>query len=722
MASSALRKLFRPATIVARHLWLGVSTTALALGWTLSNLRQGTLIMIQALSRSPGMAMRTVWTAVTVVADVSRQGMWAIKRRKGVSEVSDFNLTHERLLSLVVTGVFLFLVVAIPVRLLWPSPPEPTVEVVHWSTGHLTRDGLLPEMAKQFNDEGHTIGSGTRIVVEVYNVPSELRGKYLSELLRFGTRRDLNKETNGYVVKNIPDPTIVTPSSAHWLVTLNYEVGRPVVDIESAESIVRPVIGIVTYREMANCLGWPEKEIGFADIIALRNDPQGWASYPCAKGEWGQRPLLAFTDPTTSSTGRSLHLALYSIAAGKSPQDLTVDDVKDPKVVAYVKEFQGLIDHYLIGTTVLNTKIYQGPRYGHFFIMPEDNLIHLYEGTEKSYLNGIKATAPPIEKNSMVMIYPKEGSMPRNNCACIVDADWVSQEQVEASQQWVDFIRRDEQQRAFMAAGFRPGTDLDLSYVGSKINSQFGLNPDEPKVVLNPSLTRPEVAAAIDDSREQVKRPGIVTFVVDTSGSMFGGKIKQAKDGLVLALGAMASNNQVGLVTFDYTINTTIPVGPLAENRFAIGDAVQAMRAIGETALYEAIKAGIEMTDAAPGDKNPIRGVVVLTDGQANRCKTRLDDLIEMTSSYEHPITEFRGCEAEQWAIDADGRRVDKRQIIGAKLAIETQHTIQIFYIGIGGDADMDIGRMLAEATGAEFQGVDEKDLANVLEEFSKYF
>ena len=34
----------------------------------------------------------------------------------------------------------------------------------------------------------------------------------------------------------------------------------------------------------------------------------------------------------------------------------------------------------------------------------------------------------------------------------------------------------------------------------------------------------------------------------------------------------------------------------------------------------------------------------------------------------------------------------------------------------------MDVGRILAEATGAEFQGVTEDDLANVLEEFSKYF
>ena len=130
------------------------------------------------------------------------------------------------------------------------------------------------------------------------------------------------------------------------------------------------MIGIVTYEEMAKCLGWPEKTLGFADIIELRADPRGWEKYECAKPSWGKTPLLAFTDPTTSSTGRSLHLALYSFAAGKRPDQLTIADVNNSQVIAYVKEFQGLIDHYLIGTTVLNAKIYQGPRYGHFFIMP----------------------------------------------------------------------------------------------------------------------------------------------------------------------------------------------------------------------------------------------------------------------------------------------------------------------------------------------------------------
>lgn len=310
----------------------------------------------------------------------------------------------------------------------------------------------------------------------------------------------------------------------------------------------------------------------------------------------------------------------------------------------------------------MNTKVHQGPRYGHFFIMPEDNLIHLYEWTERAYVNGKKVTPDPIEPGSMVMIYPKEGSMPRNNCACVVQADWVADEQVEAAQVWIDFIREDEQQRSFMSAGFRPGTGLSLTDPASKINGKYALYPNKPTKILNPSLIDPTVAAAIDGSLEFVKRPGIVTFVVDTSGSMMGGKIDQARDGLIRALDNMARNNQVGLVTFNDTIDTTIPVAPLAENRFAMADAAHEMRAEGGTALYDAIKAGIRMTDDAPGDPNAILGVVVLTDGRANKGRTRLDDLIRMRSPDEKVIRQFTGFENGPAPVTEEGRAFPDRR------------------------------------------------------------
>ena len=537
-----------------------------------------------------------------------------------------------------------------------------------------------------------------------------------------GRRIDLTGLTGGYVKPGYADPTIVTPSSDHWPVTVNHEVGRNVVDLSSARSIVRPIIGIVTYEEMARCLGWPERELGYADILALRADPEGWARYDCARPQWGQRPLVAYTDPTTSSTGRSLLLGLYSIAAGKPPEELTLEDVNDPKVVGYIKKFQGLVDHYLIGTTVLNTKIHQGPRYGHFFIMPEDNLIHLYDGTERAFVNGVKVQAKPIAPGSMVMIYPKEGSMPRSNCACIVNADWVTPEQQEAAQQWIDFLLEDQQQRSFMTAGFRPGGKISLTDPSSKITGKYGLDPEGGKVSLNPSLIHPAVAGEIDRNWQLVKRPGIVTYVIDTSSSMKGAKINQAKDGLGLALENMARNNQVGLLGFNDAVHTRVPVAPMAENGFKIVEGVRAMRARGSTALYDAIQEGIELTDQAEGPEDAIRAVVVLTDGRANRGQVKLHDLIQMSSRDERPVQLFEGFDNDIWAVAADGGSIAKADLIGDGLAMDSRHPIQVFFIGIGDDADLDVGRMLAEATGAEFQGVKEKDLAGVLEEFSKYF
>jgi len=549
----------------------------------------------------------------------------------------DSNLTRERLVSLVVTALVFFTVSAVVVRILWPAPPEPRVVVTHWVTGHLYFGPDLPGMAATYNEAGHRLPSGERIEVQIYNAPSSEGARDLLSRVTGGGQ--VSQDLGGNK-RHLPDPTIITPSGAHWLVTVNHKAGRKVVDPEASRSIARSYIGIVTYRDMAECMGWPEKELGYADILELRADPRGWERYECANPSWGKRPIVAYTDPKTSSTGRSVLIALYAMASGKPPEDLTLDDVSDPEVVEYVKRFQGLIDHYMIGTTVLNTKIYQGPRFGHFFLMPEDNLIHLKEGRARAVIGGEVVTAPRI-KRPMVMIYPKEGSMARNNCTCIVDADWVTDQQVEAAERWIDHMLADEQHRVFMDSGFRPTAGLTVADHSSKIPGEFGLDGTKPTKELTPALIKPEVAAAIDGSWEDVKRPGIVTFVVNTSGSMMGPKLQQTKDGMDRALDAMASNNSVGLLSFDDTVNSYIPVAPLEDNSYLIADTVQAPRARGVTALYDAVKAGIEMTDAAEGED---RTVVVLTDGLANRCQTRLDGLIRMESNTERPIRRFGGC------------------------------------------------------------------------------
>ena len=216
--------------------------------------------------------------------------------------------------------------------------------------------------------------------------------------------------------------------------------------------------------------------------------------------------------------------------------------------------------------------------------------------------------------------------------------------------------------------------------------------------------------------------PTIVTFVVDTSSSMAGDLLEEAADGLESALFRMARNNQVGLVTFNAEVKPEVPVGTIVFNGGKIVDAVREARAQGESALYEAIKAGIHMTDVFPGEAEAIRGVVVLTDGRATTGDfLRLDELIMMTRD-EKPIKEYAGF-SDSIAIDEGGTPVavdDK--IKGTGLVLKTTYPIQIFFIGIGEDVDIEVGRMLAEATGAEFEVTTEEALANVIERFGKYF
>jgi hypothetical protein len=159
----------------------------------------------------------------------------------------------------------------------------------------------------------------------------------------------------------------------------------------------------------------------------------------------------------------------------------------------------------------------------------------------------------------------------------------------------------------------------------------------------------------------------------------------------------------------------------LAESKFRLSEGIAALNASGGTALYEAIKAAIEVSDAAAGPPDAIRAVVVLTDGKATAGQTGLSDLLTLSSRSEVPVPSCRAFENSPECVDAQGRQVNLTDVIGTNLKIPTRHNIQVFFIGIG-DADLNVGRIIAQATGAEFQGATEKDLARVLEAFSKYF
>ena len=603
---------------------------------------------------------------------------------------------------------------AAPTRMAPNAPvPSNTVVVVHWAAGHLMPpDRLLPVFARQFNESDRRIASGKRIQVRPVLVDSPTQTDVLVTSVQRGSVAGSSRSE--FSMPELGEPTVVTPVTDHWLAQLNYRAGGTVVDLSSTEELAIAWTGVATYRGMAECLGWPNKPIGYADILALRRDPKGWASCPKARAEWGQEPLMSFSDPNSSSTGRSVLFSLYSVGAGKPANQLSPADVADPKVTQFVRDFQKGVDHYVPNTLVLQTKMARG--YSHLYWVAEDVLVQLYQGKVPVYAQP-GHRPEPLPGNDMVFIYPKEGSVAHNNPAGIVRAPWVSTEQTEAARQWIAFLREDAQQQAFMAEGFRPATRLPYA---CPICSAFGIDPNMPAAVMNP--VDPAAGLAIVEAWDVVKKPGIVNFVVDVSGSMQGQKLETAKRGLIQALDGLAQNTRVGLVTFGSTSNTIVPIAPFAESKFRIAQEVNKLQASGGTALYDALERAILAADQASSEEDSIRGVVILTDGQATGGLRWLHDIVAMASREEKPIGQFRGAERETFGIEAgSGRQVKKEEIMGLGLKLKTRHPVHIFFVGIG-DADGEIGRILAEATSSAYVQTTERSLENVLATFGKYF
>jgi Ca-activated chloride channel homolog len=592
-------------------------------------------------------------------------------------------------------------------------PPAPPVLVVHWANGHLMDPALLPTFAERFNAAGYRTPSGKRIEVQPYLVSS-------SRIWRDIVRR---VQTGVPINRSLPDPAVITPAAEYWLHDINNTVSSAVVDVANTKNLVTTWSGIATFREMAECLGWPNREIGFSDVVELASDPAGWARLPCARADWGRRPLVTYTDPNSSTTGRGVLFALYSLAAGKAPEHLTVEDVLDEGVTEYIRRFQRTVAHYVPDTLVLMDEIFGGPRYGHFFFIAEDDLVKLYKGKvvatdpEAERIYGRKKPAGPIER-SMVMLYPREGAAAFTHPAAPVQADWVTAEQAEAARRWVSFLREDAQQGAFMDEGFRPATGLALR---CPICGQFGVDPRAPRATIDPNAVPPVVAERIVESWGDVKNPGVVVFVVDNSPAMAGEKLSSARDGIVRAVDAMYHQNLVGLLTYSTAVGERVDAAPVVENRPRVWDAVQRMRVAGGSALYDAIKEAVAMADSAPAEPSAIRGVVVLAGSQANT-GLPLHEVLRMVSRGGRLITTCPGLAGGDPCLDEEGRSVAKGDVRGLRLTLDTQHPVGVYFIGIGESADLDVGRMLAEATGSDFLGTTVDDLAPVVKLFSEYF
>ena len=477
---------------------------------------------------------------------------------------------------------------------------------------------------------------------------------------------------------NVARPTIFSPSVSHWLALVNFQAGRQIFDLaDSPPTALAPVVMAIwesRLQAIQEKEGTPD--IGWAELLNVLNSPNGWADYNIP----GDRTTVYYghTDPFVSSTALSTLIAEFYASARANGSDpdfrrLALAQVNNPAVQQGVRDIEELIRHYSSRTTEFKEYIAQGPSYLDFVALEENDLIYINQG---------KTAYQPPEK--LVALYPKEGTFWHEHPFAIPNADWVTAEQREAAKVFTEFIRSEPIQIKVMENGFRPVNPSVT--VGYPIAPELGVDPNQPTTILE--VPDPEVIAAVQASWQFVKKQADVLLVIDTSGSMAGDKIEQAKAAAAAFVENMPPQNQVGLVRFDSQVIPLVPLASAEGNRAQILSQIAGLQAEGDTSLYDAIAESIELLASTRGSGDDrIQAVVVLSDGQdtsSQRALQQATQLIEASRGDRNPVV--------------------------------------VIPVAYGGDADINALNSIARSSATRVQSGDPENIQQVLEIISSYF
>jgi Ca-activated chloride channel family protein len=497
--------------------------------------------------------------------------------------------------------------------------------------GSEKREWLEP-LAEAYNLEGRRTAEGSIISVEATPMGSI--------------------ESARSIVEGQLTPTVWSPASSIYIPVANAEwrsrehtddlvVGTP------PDLVLSPVV-IALWRPMAEALEWPEKRIGWSDIAALATSEEGWAAY--GYPEWGSFKF-GHTHPNFSNSGLVSVIAEAYAGAGKQ-RGLTVEDLQDPELKAFMAEVESSIIHYGSSTGFFAERMFErGPSYLSAAVMYE-NLVVAQES---------KRLAGQSSQLAVVAIYPREGTFWSNHPYAILNAPWVTAEHRAAAEDFLAFLLERPQQLEAIEFGFRPA-DPAIALT-APLDPAHGVDPAQPQTVLE--IPSADVITGIQDLWEgEAKKPVDLVVVMDISGSMGGDKISAARSSLLEFIDLLHDRDRLQVTLFSTDVVTLTPLTPLGEKREDVRRRVSGIVEQGDTRLYGAVAQAYDEL-LTTGDSRHIRAMVVLSDG-ANRVRDMtLEELLQQIGS-----------------------------------SSEAGTAPKIFTIAFGGDADHDVLRSIAEVTG----------------------
>ncbi|MBN2157470.1 MAG: substrate-binding domain-containing protein [Candidatus Lokiarchaeota archaeon] len=193
---------------------------------------------------------------------------------------------------------------------------------------------------------------------------------------------------------------------------------------------------------------------------------------------------LAHTDPRESNSGFMATVMMVSAFLNKDPTTISLDDLANSDIQQWMREIESAAIFYGKSTGFLGIYMRdQGP--------DSLQLTILYENLVQDY----SQTAEVKFGQKLVAIYPDEGCLFSDHPFCILDADWISEEQKVVAEEFLDFLNQKELVMKAISSGFRPinsslllESDVQTIYDAS-FNSDHGVtnDPDMIKELIAPT-------------------------------------------------------------------------------------------------------------------------------------------------------------------------------------------------------------------------------------------
>ena len=535
-----------------------------------------------------------------------------------------------------------------------PLPQDAVVIEFHSSN---TKEKWIDEIVADFNAEQHRTEGGKPILVTVFHVTSG--GSYQAIM-------------DGEIL-----PVVWSPGSGIWVKKANQtwrdRTGRPLIpNADACPATLHIPLVIGMWKPMAQALGWPEAPIGWGDLADLATNPQGWAGY--GHPEWG-RFKFGHAHPDYSNSAMLSVIAEVYAAAGKTA-GLTVEDIQSTVVHERVAAVEQAIVHYgKWDKWILNKMVERGPEYLHATPTYENNVVlyNLERGDELRF--------------PLVSIYPSEGTFWVTNPACILDAGWVSEAQKEAAEILIAYMSAPEQQGRMIRWALRPA-EASVT-LGAPIDLDHGAIPAVTEEQVPPLEEPSEQATAfVSELWHQVKKKSVAVVLLDRSGSMSGGKLKAAIEGVELFVEQMEPDDEIMVIAFNHEISE-LNSGKVGQVSEALRAQVNGLYAEGGTALHAAVITGLQRVEKLRkqyGDER-LYGIVLLSDG----------------------VNEAEGgpTRAEMLSLLPEGAEASG---------------VKIFTIAYGDDADLDLLKTLANRSNALSLSGTEKEILEIYLAISSYF